>query len=290
MSAWIESHSALREHPKLKRLARLLGIERPAAVGYLHYLWWWAMDYAPDGDLSRYTAEDVADALDWPGDSEALIDALRESGFLDGNHLHDWADYGEKLFRRRQYNAARMRAARAAESTDVPPDEPKNDTCTTRAVHVRNTSRATGQTGQTGQTERTKSSRAGARGGVSDNGKAQNPERVAGAFAAFWEAYPRKVDKGHAERAFRAALKKAPLDAIMAGLRRQLPDLARKDAEYIPHAATWLNGERWADVNTVESEDARTRIRNLRRTSGDIAARGLAELERIAWEEVVRAD
>ena len=134
MSEWIESHGGLREHPKLKKLARLLNIERPTAVGYLHYLWWWAMEYAPDGDLSGYDDADIADALDWPGDPAALLAALRDAGLLDGDQLHDWADYGEKLHRRRQHNAELMRKARARD---------KETTCDTRVDHVEDTSRAT---------------------------------------------------------------------------------------------------------------------------------------------------
>ncbi len=63
-------------------------------------------------------------------------------------------------------------------------------------------------------------------------------------FSSFWRAYPRKDDKGHARKAWKAALKKAPETAIIAGLRRyQFND----DRKYQPLAATWLNGERWGD-------------------------------------------
>ena len=58
--SWITSHSALKEHPKRKRLSRLLGLDVYQTIGLLHCLWWWAMDYAPDGDLSRFAAADIA--------------------------------------------------------------------------------------------------------------------------------------------------------------------------------------------------------------------------------------
>ena len=67
------------------------------------------------------------------------------------------------------------------------------------------------------------------------------------AFETFWEAYPRKVSKGQAVRAFKAATKKASADEILAGLREQLPKMATSDPKFLPHAATWLNGERWTD-------------------------------------------
>ena len=51
--AWIESHQELRHHYKTKRLARELKVTVAAAIGHLHCLWWWAIDFAPDGDLSK---------------------------------------------------------------------------------------------------------------------------------------------------------------------------------------------------------------------------------------------
>lgn len=102
--AWIESHQELRDHPKTKRLARRLGISVPAAIGHLHCLWWWAMDYAPDGDISDYDAEDIADAAMWDGDAEQFLQALIDCGpgashgFIERTEsghllLHDWWDY-----------------------------------------------------------------------------------------------------------------------------------------------------------------------------------------------------
>ena len=46
--AWIESHQTLGTHRKLLALCQALHIEDTRAVGMLHYLWWWALDNAPD--------------------------------------------------------------------------------------------------------------------------------------------------------------------------------------------------------------------------------------------------
>ena len=64
------------------------------------------------------------------------------------------------------------------------------------------------------------------------------------AFQAFWAAYPRRDDKGHAWTAWRKALKKADSATIMVGLAAATFDSRRR---FIPLPATWLNGERWAD-------------------------------------------
>ena len=53
--AWIESHQELANHPKTKRFKRALGISTPQAIGHLHLLWWWALDYAQDGSLAAFS-------------------------------------------------------------------------------------------------------------------------------------------------------------------------------------------------------------------------------------------
>ena len=61
--AWIESHQELWRHPKTKKLARLLAVSVPTAIGHLHGIWYWALDFAQDGDLRRYDPEERASAF-----------------------------------------------------------------------------------------------------------------------------------------------------------------------------------------------------------------------------------
>lgn len=138
--AWIESHQALANHPKTLKLARLLGISRVAAVGHLHFLWWWATDYAQDGSLARFDALDIAIAADWQGDPNGLLRALREAGFLDEDDaLHDWHNYAGRLIERRRADAARKRQSRASDiqqpSGGHPGDGARNTTTHNRTEH-----------------------------------------------------------------------------------------------------------------------------------------------------------
>jgi hypothetical protein len=89
-TAWIESHQELANHPKTKRFRRALGINTPQAIGHLHMLWWWALDYAQDGDLSRFAASDIAEACEWEEEPDDLYSALVEAGWIDacGRLLH----------------------------------------------------------------------------------------------------------------------------------------------------------------------------------------------------------
>ena len=69
-------------------------------------------------------------------------------------------------------------------------------------------------------------------------------------FAEFWIAYPRKIGKGSAEKAWRKArLGKPMLQTILKAIERaRATEQWRKDGgQYIPHPATWLNERRWED-------------------------------------------
>ncbi|MDR1688311.1 MAG: hypothetical protein LBS21_06835 [Clostridiales bacterium] len=139
--AWIESHQELGRHPKTKRLARALQISLPAAVGHLTYLWWWATDYAQNGELTNYTAEDIADASLWEGDASEFVNALVTAQFVDrdetGTHIHDWYDYAGRLIEQRNNNRERMRRARAAKNQDEAEYVPETCANGARTVQAR---------------------------------------------------------------------------------------------------------------------------------------------------------
>ena len=80
------------------------------------------------------------------------------------------------------------------------------------------------------------------------------------AFAAWYAAYPKKVGKGAAERAFKAALKKTDLDTLIAGRDRYIAATRDTDPKFIANPATWLNGERWADETPSPANPAVPRI------------------------------
>jgi hypothetical protein len=131
--AWIESHQTLIGHPKTRKAARLLNIQRVHIVGHLHALWWWVLDYADDGDISQFDADVIADACEWEGDPDEFLSALIVAGFLDKHadcdalFVHDWDDYAGRLVRRRQANAQRMRETRATNVQRT--SETRADTC-----------------------------------------------------------------------------------------------------------------------------------------------------------------
>jgi hypothetical protein len=67
-------------------------------------------------------------------------------------------------------------------------------------------------------------------------------------FTDFWQAYPRKVAKAAAEKAYRKAVSHGVSHAtLMEGVARLRISVMGKEESFIPHAASWLNGRRWED-------------------------------------------
>lgn len=105
----------------------------------------------------------------------------------------------------------------------------------------------------------------------------RKPVDDSGAFDDFWAAYPRKEGKGHARRAWAAAIRKGPPEVIVAAAARYRDDPNREDA-FTAHPTTWLNGERWTDdplpgrtdsrVADLEDLIARAAARDAARGSG----------------------
>lgn len=113
--AWFEFHQSLTTHRKLYAMASKLRSRRSATAGYLAFLWSWALDNAPDGDLTDIDDEAIKLAADWPRGAGEFISALRESGFLDTGErrmLHDWDDYAGRLMYQRERNRKNAQAHR----------------------------------------------------------------------------------------------------------------------------------------------------------------------------------
>ncbi|MFO1131162.1 MAG: hypothetical protein U1E16_03965 [Hyphomicrobiales bacterium] len=66
-------------------------------------------------------------------------------------------------------------------------------------------------------------------------------------FEDLWSHYPRKVAKGRARSAFKAALKRTDLPTIKAGVLRYAAERTGQDPQFTKHLASWLNAECWND-------------------------------------------
>lgn len=91
-------------------------------------------------------------------------------------------------------------------------------------------------------------------------------------FEEFWTAYPRKLDKAKAFRAFKSALKRAVFEDILAGVLLYRSD-PKRDPDFTKYPATWLNSDSWENSHepSKDSEAARraTERRERERAASD---------------------
>ena len=77
-------------------------------------------------------------------------------------------------------------------------------------------------------------------------------------FASFWSAYPRKVSKAEAQKAFaKVNPDETLLATILSAVERAKAskDWTKDDGQFIPHASTWLNQRRWEDEVAIGADD-----------------------------------
>lgn len=67
-------------------------------------------------------------------------------------------------------------------------------------------------------------------------------------WVRFWDAYPRRVSKKEARKAW-ATLNPSPavVDQMVFTLTWQTQEWARDNFRFTPYPASWLNAERWTD-------------------------------------------
>lgn len=90
-------------------------------------------------------------------------------------------------------------------------------------------------------------------GGITDDASYKEPSvepsvepsiRAHDGFDLFWAAYPRKVAKPDAQKAWKQVTKKHDPQVILAGLETYG---FSSDGRFVPYPATWLRRERWLD-------------------------------------------
>jgi hypothetical protein len=85
-------------------------------------------------------------------------------------------------------------------------------------------------------------------------------------FDEFWNAYPKKLDKAKAFRAFKSAMKRGKFEDILAGVIAYRND-PQRNPDFTKYPATWLNNDSWENevAPSADSEAAeRARIRKER--------------------------
>ena len=73
-------------------------------------------------------------------------------------------------------------------------------------------------------------------------------------FPEFWDAWPRKEGRAEARKAWSKATRRTDQAVIVAAAQAYASSPFRPARQFVPHAATWLNGERWTDPPPLPPE------------------------------------
>lgn len=212
------------EHPKTRKLARVLGAERWAAVGLLECLWHWCSRFAVTGEIP-YDAAEIADGINYEGDPEKLLDALIDCKWLDrcehcnSLYIHDIADHADNTWKatlkRQGKDFVRCNCTESQSNHDLVATESQSN-------HIPPNQTKPNQT-KPQESEHGSKCKSPAKNG---NGTNRNPDigSAAARFPEFWAAIPRKAGESRsaAEGMFisRVTLDGADPDAIINGAKR----------------------------------------------------------------------
>ena len=103
-------------------------------------------------------------------------------------------------------------------------------------------------------------------------------------FDAFWSLWPRKEGKADAVKAWAKAIRKIDQTLLLELARTYVQHPNRPAKQFVPHGATWLNGERWNDGEPTAAESRSGYQTNTEQNMAYL--RSLAEQEQPARFEI----
>jgi hypothetical protein len=218
---WIKMRIELQTHPKVFRMVSALNADRLRIIGGLHVAWSIFDVHCDDGVLVGYTIDAMDAVVGWPGFTQAMIDVEWASVDSHGSLVMPRFDeHNGKSAKRRANDSERKRNARDAVMSASDADKNR-----TREEKRREEKKHQDQ-----------------------KLSAQAPS--VDVFSKFWALYPKKVCKAAAEKAWKKLKVTDDLFTLIAnGLSKQVvcAEWTKDGGQFIPHAATWLNGKRWED-------------------------------------------
>lgn len=96
---------AVIDHPKFFRLKNVLRLNKSCTLGYLEALWHFCGRYTPQGNLGKYSNDEIEAWLEWDGEPGALISAFINAKWVDINEthrliVHDWHNHADDATRK----------------------------------------------------------------------------------------------------------------------------------------------------------------------------------------------
>lgn len=275
---WFKVDDKFHSHPKVMELTT-------GAVGLWTLAGSWCADYLTDGRIKRGQLRRLG------GDDEQAAELVKAGLWIevdDGYQFRDWHDYQptrESVLTKKEQDAERKRKGREEQRR-----KRKEVRMESERTHSGQGAESSGPEPEpvpvspNGDTQCATADADRADVDASDDAFELIPAAHAGPsvrdlFAQFYDAYPRKRDKARAETAFTKAVQQKRIDPqrIIDAARRMAADPNLPEASLVPHAATWLNAERWDDP-PYEPRTGRTNAQDRRAQQVvDLVARNLPD-------------
>lgn len=234
---WLRLWHDMPTDPKWRTIAKASGqrIGDVMAV-YMHILVSASTNAPERGRTQSFSCEDVASALDLETtDVASIVDAM-QARVLDGDKVKGW---DKRQPAREDDSAARARAWRENQKAEKAALE-----ATSKDAQTHPNAPERKQPLDTDKEEE-------------KNNTPKAPKGAGTLFESFWSAYPKKVGKDDARKAFgRRKPDVAMVAAMVAAIASQASSTAwtKDGGQFIPNPATWLNGGRWQDGETTGAE------------------------------------
>lgn len=223
---WLRLWHDMPNDPKWRTIARVSGQPITSVISVYIHLLVIASNASERGRTHDANTEDIASALDLDAEQVQQICSAMQGRVLDGDLITGWE---KRQVAREDGSAERAKAWR---------EQKKN-----AAQQQANASERKGTPDTDKDTDKEK----------------KNPTAQPAGFAEFWLAFPRKKNKGDAERAWKAIKPDADLAAtILSAIAsaKQSSEWRRDGGQFIPYPASWLRAKGWEDVIEVRSYSA----------------------------------
>ena len=220
---WIKFDTSTSDKPEVWAMSESLGIDPDAVVGKLLRVWAWFDDQTEKGNAPIVT--------------RALLDRkVGVTGFVTAMVEAGWMVEADGVLTLPNFDRHNGQTA-------------KNRILTAKRVAAHKKGNASGNA---------KGNAAIVTGALPKEEKSRSEKRdtkvsLSECFETWWSSYPKKASKGTAAKAYAKAIGKfagTTEEAAAALLDASLPrfeELAKREVQFIPHAATWLNADGWTD-------------------------------------------
>lgn len=234
---WIKFDSSLPEKPETLAITAKMGWDDPdLTVGKLMRLFRWFDQHTTDGNADGVTSTLLDRVLGVTGFTECVATVGWIVVTEDGISLANFDRHNGATAKSRAQGAKRAATHRGNTSSNASSNGGSNADGVTRPSPREEKRRE--------DKDNTPQPPTGGRQRRSDAG--DEPE----GFGEFWSAYPRKVGKDAARKAFAKRKPDAELLAKMlaaVAIQAKSTQWQRDGGQYIPHPSTWLNEGRWND-------------------------------------------